>query len=369
MSDLLPVVCANCGASLHVRAGAAKCAYCGTELRESGSSARAGAPRASEAALLASARWMLFGHGDSGLWFGDRLNDDIEAAVAAVYDEHQEPDEQLVLLADASEDDDATESLALTTRALRFTDPAGDVRSFPWSSLAPDQIQVRGGQVRVGGHVVSAAKYYRGALDVAALLGLARDVLVRPPAEDQLDAPMRALADVLQRLPGGGIEVHPGLRPSQRARAREAFAALLTDEAPPLVLVEDWLDDEWTLRLIITVEGVFWQNEDEEPQGLAWSEIDPSDVGLSDADEDDEDSAWLLQLTDDEDNAVVFQSCAGYLDGLVSFITTFAALAHGEDPAAYLTEDDDDEDDDEDDDADDDADDEEDDDEEDDDAE
>jgi len=31
----------------------------------------------------------------------------------------------------------------------------------------------------------------------------------------------------------------------------------------------------------------------------------------------------------------------GLADGLVSFITTFVALAHGEDPAAYLTEDDD----------------------------
>jgi hypothetical protein len=341
MSDLLPVVCANCGASLQVHAGAAKCAYCDTEFRESGSPARAGAPRPSEAALLASARWMLFGRGDSGLWFGDRLDDDIEAAVATVYGEHQEPDEQLVLLADASEDNDATESLALTTRALYFTDPAGDVRSFPWSSLAPDQIQARGGEVRVGGHVVGAAEYYRGALDVAALLGLARHVLVRPPADGQLDAPMRALADVLLRLPDGGLELHPGIRPRQRARAREAFAALLTDEAPPLVIVEDWLDDEWTLRLVVTVEGVFWQNEDEEPQGLAWSEIDPRDVDLSDTDEDDEDSAWLLQLTDDEDNGVVFQSCAGYLDGLVTFITTFAALAHGEDPAAYLTEDDD----------------------------
>ena len=344
MSNLLPVVCANCGASLQVHAGAAKCAYCGTEFRESGSPARTGAPRPSEAALLASARWMLFGHGDSGLWFGDRLDEDIEAAVATVYGDHQAPDEQLVLLADASEDNDATESLALTTRALHFTDPAGDVRSFPWSSLAPDQIQARGGDVRVGGHVVGAAEYYRGALDVAALLKRARDVLLRPPAAGQLDAPMRALADVLQRLPDGGIELHPGIRPRQRARAREAFAALLTDEAPPLVIVEDWLDGEWVLRLVVTVEGVFWQNEDEEPQGLAWSEIDPRDVDLSDTDEDDEDSAWLLQLTDDEDNGVVFQSCAGYLDGLVSFITTFAALAHGEDPAAYLTGDDDDED-------------------------
>ncbi len=284
---------------------------------------------------------MLFGRGDSGLWFGDRLDDDIEAAVATVYDEHQEPDEQLVLLADASDDNDATESFALTTRALHFTDPAGDVQSFPWSSLARAQIQAGGGDVRVGGHVVGAAEYYRGALDVVALLGLARDVLVRPPEGGQLDAPMRALADMLQRLPYGGLEVHPGIRPSQRARAREAFAALLTDEAPPLVIVEDWFDEDWTLRLVVTVEGVFWQNEDEEPQGLAWSEIDPRDVDLSDTDEDDEDSAWLLQLTDDEDNGVVFQSCAGYLDGLVSFITTFAALAHGEDPAAYLTGDDD----------------------------
>lgn len=346
MSDLLPVVCGNCGASLRLHAGAAKCAYCGTEFRESGSTAHTGAPRPSEAALLASARWLLFGHGDSGLWFGDRLDEDIEAAVATVYGEHQEPDEQLVLLADASEDNDATESLALTTRALYFTDPAGDVQSFPWSSLSPDQIQARGGEVRVGGHVVGAAEYYRGALDVAALLGLARKVLVRPLEDGQLAAPMRALADVLQRLPDGGIDVHPGIRPRQRARAREAFAALLTDEAPPLVLVEDWLDEEWTLRLVVTVEGVFWQNEDEEPQGLAWSEIDPRDVDLSDTDEDDEDSAWRLQLTDDEDSGVVFQSCAGYLDGLVSFITTFAALAHGEDPAAYLTGDDDEADDD-----------------------
>jgi hypothetical protein len=349
MTDLLPVVCANCGASLQVRAGAAKCAYCGTEFRESGSPARTGAPRPSDAALLASARWMLFGRGDSGLWFGDRLDEDIEAAVATVYGDHQEPDEQLVLLADASDDNDATESLALTTRALHFTDPDGEVRSFPWSSLTPDQIQARGGDVRVGGFVVGAAEYYRGALDLAALLGLARDVLARPPADGEVEAPMRALAEVLQRIPDGGIEVHPGIRPRQRARAREAFAALLTDEAPPLVVVEDWVDEEWVLRLIVTAEGVYWKNEDEEPQGLAWSEIDPRDVDLSDTDEDDEDSAWLLQLTGDEDSGVVFQSCAGYLDGLVELITTYAALAHGEDPAAYLTGDDEDEEDEEDD--------------------
>jgi hypothetical protein len=342
MSDLLPVVCANCGASLEVHAGAAKCAYCGTEFRESGTPARADAARPSEAALLASARWMLFGHGDSGLWFGDRLDEDIEAAVATVYGEHQEPDEQLVLLADASDDNDATESLALTTRALHFTDADGDVQSFPWSSLASDQIQARGGELRIGGHVVGAAEYYRGAVDLAALLGLARSVLVRPLADGQLEAPMRALADVLQRLPDGGLELHPGIRPSQRARVRKAFAALLTDEAPPLVIVEDWFNEEWVLRLVVTAEGVYWKNEDEEPQGLAWSEIDPGDVDLSDMDEDDEDSAWQLQLTDDEDSAVVFQSCAGYLDGVVTLITTFAALAHGEDPAAYLNGDDED---------------------------
>jgi hypothetical protein len=348
MSNLLPVVCANCGASLQVHAGAAKCAYCGTEFRESGSPTGTGAARPSEAALLGSARWMLFGHGDSGLWFGDRLDEDIEGAVATVYGEHQETDEQLVLLADASDDNDATESLALTTRALHFTDPDGDVQSFPWSSLAPDQIEARGGELRVGGHVVGAAEYYRGAVDLAALLGLARDVLVRPTAEGDLDAPLRALAEVLQRLPDGGLELHPAIRPTQRARVRKAFAALLTDEAPPLVIVEDWFNEEWVLRLVVTAEGVYWKNEDEEPQGLAWSEIDPGNIDLSDLDEDDEDSAWQLQLTDDEDSAVVFQSCAGYLDGLVTFITTFAALAHGEDPAVYLTEDDDEDEDDED---------------------
>ena len=58
-----------------------------------------------------------------------------------------------------------------------------------------------------------------------------------------------------------------------------------------------------------------------------------------DADEDDGPS--VLRLTDGED-AIVFQSYAGYVEGLVPFITRHAAVARGEDPEDYLADDEED---------------------------
>jgi hypothetical protein len=156
-----------------------------------------------------------------------------------------------------------------------------------------------------------------------------------------IDETARALLDRVTRVPDCGLEVHPGITPAQRASARDVFDAFVTDENPPLVVGEDFVDDETSeTRFVVTHDAICWCNSDDEPAALAFSQIDPRDVHVYTEDEDDEDSAEILVLGDDAE--VVFHCYALWLDGLAYLVRMQAAIAHGEDPAPYLRDDDDD---------------------------